>query len=164
MKPWVAVSIVSFILLLAFASGCAGTQGPTPTPATPATTATTVATPVTTVPTTVNPMEPQPTVTPPNDFTTILTVSRNPSSYQPDIIVTYMGGKGQYVLQQLAIRVTHPDGSVQTKTIARPESGSIPVQATAVISQPVNEPVRIQIIARYNGIDYSVYDEVEPAH
>ncbi|HVQ00356.1 MAG TPA: hypothetical protein VMT57_02460, partial [Candidatus Thermoplasmatota archaeon] len=117
MKPWLIVSTIAFILLLVLGAGCAGTPSPAPTPTpTPETTViTTVATPVTTVPTTVNPMEPQPTVTPPNDFTTILTVSRNPSSYQPDIIVTYMGGKGQYVLQQLAIRVTHPDGSVQTK-------------------------------------------------
>jgi len=165
MKPWAAVCIIAFILLLVLGAGCAGTPGPTPTPTpTPATTVTTVATPVTTIPTTMNPMEPQPTVTSPNNFTTILTVSRNPSSYQPDIIVIYGGGKGQYVLEQLEIIVTHPDGSVQTQTIARPESGSIPVQATAVIHQSVNEPVRVQIIARYNGIDYSVYDQVEPAH
>jgi len=164
MKPWAAVSITGFVLLLAFASGCAGTPAPTPTPTPVTTVSTMMSTLVTTVPTTANPMEPQPTVTSPNDFTTILTVSRNPSSYQPDIIVVYMGGKGQYVLQQLEIIVTHPDGSVQTRTITRPENGSIPVQATADIPQTVNEPVRVQVIAKYNGVDYSVYDKVEPAH
>jgi hypothetical protein len=167
MKLWLVGFAFTFMFLLVLGSGCAGTKGPAPTPTptpTPATTQTTVATSVTTVPTTTNPLEPQPTVTPPNGWTTILTVSRNPSSYQPDLIVTYGGGTGQYILQQLEIIVTHPDGGVQTRTIARPENGSIPVQATAVISQTVNEPVRVQIIARYNGIDYSVFDEVEPQH
>jgi hypothetical protein len=165
MKPWVAVSIVSFILLLAFASGCASSPGPTtPTPTPVTTKMTTVATVVTTVPTAVNPIEPQPTVTGPNGLTTILTVSRNPSTYQPTIIVVYGGGTGQYLLQQLEVIVTHPDGSIETDTITRPENGSIPVQATATISQDVNEPVRIKVIARYNGIDYPVYDEIEPAH
>lgn len=136
---------------------------PTPTPI-PVTTQTTVQTSVTMVPTTINPMEPQPTVTPPNGWTTILTVSRNPSSYQPDIIVTYGGGTGQHVLQQLEIIVTHPDGSVQTETITRPENGSIPVQVSVNIPQSANEPVRVQVIATYNGIEYSVYDELLPQH
>lgn len=163
MKLRAAGCIIAFVLLLVLAAGCAGkppaATTPTPTPTT-VTTLTTMATPATTVPPTVDPMEPQPTVTPPNGWTTILTVSRNPSSYQPDIIVTYGGGTGQYILQQLEIIVTHPDGSVQDEVIARPESGSIPAQTRKVISQTTNEPVRVQIIAMYNGIEYSVFDEL----
>jgi hypothetical protein len=108
----------------------------------------------------VNPVQPQPTDLVPNAWTTILTVSRNPSSYQPDIIVIYGGGTGQYILQQLEVIVTHPDGSVQTETVARPETGTIPVQTTITVPQTVNEQVRVQVIAMYSGIEYSVYDDL----
>ena len=163
MKLWLLGCSIAFILMAVLGSGCAGKPVATPTPTpTPVTAETTVSTPVTTVPTMVNSMEPQPTVIPPNGWTTILTVSRNPSTYQPDIIVIYGGGTGQYVLQQLEIIVTHPDGSVQTEMIVRPPGGSIPSQATAIIPQSQNEPVRVQVIAMYSGIEYSVYDQVVP--
>jgi hypothetical protein len=162
MKPWVVGCAIAFMLMLVIGAGCTGKPGVTPTPApTPATTQTVERTPVVTLPT-VNPMEPQPTEVVPNGWTTILTVSRNPSSYQPDIIVIYGGGTGQYVLQQLKIFVTHPDGSVQTRIIQRTPEGSIPTQATAVVPQTVNEQVRVQVIAMYSGIEYSVYDQVVP--
>jgi hypothetical protein len=113
---------------------------------------------------TVNPMEPQPTQVVPNGWTTILTVSRNPSSYQPDIIVIYGGGTGQYVLQQLKVFVTHPDGSVQTRIAVRPPGETIPTQTTLNVPQSVNEPVRVQVLAMYSGIEYSVYDQImQPA-
>jgi len=160
MKPWVILGCsIALVLLMVLGAGCAGTPPVTPTP-TPATTQTTAQTPVTTIPTTANPMEPQPTVTPPNSWTTILTVSRNPISYKPNVIVIYGGGTGQLFLQQLEIFVIHPDGRVETETIPRPPDGSIPAQTEAVFPQTVNEPVRVQIIAMYNGIEYPVYDQV----
>jgi hypothetical protein len=145
-------------------AGCAGKPGvTTPTPAptpTPATTQTTLQTPAPVVPTTVNPIQPQPTDIPPNGWTTSLSVSRNPSSYAPDIFVIYNGGTGQGALQQLEIFVIHPDGSVQTETVTRPENGSISTQTTVRIPQTVNEQVRVQVIAMYAGVEYSVYDQI----
>jgi hypothetical protein len=162
MKPWLTGGILAFILLLVLGAGCTGTPGtpptPTPTPA-PVTTQTTLMTPVITTPA-VDPMEPQPTQVVPNGWTTILTVSRNPSTYQPDIIVIYGGGTGQYVLQELKVLVTHPDGSVQTRIAVRPPGESISAQTTMTVPQSVNEPVRVQVLAMYSGIVYSVYDQV----
>jgi hypothetical protein len=166
MKPWLVGCTIAILFLLALGAGCAGKPGvttPTPTPTlTPSTIQTTERTPVITVPTTVNPIEPQPTDFVPNGWTTSLTVSRKPSSYQPDIIVIYNGGTGQGALQQLEVIVTHPDGSVQTETVTRPENGSISTQTTVVIPQTVNEQVRVQVKAMYGGIVYSVYDQVVP--
>jgi hypothetical protein len=165
MKPWLVGCTIAILFLLALGAGCAGKPGipPTPTPTlTPATTQTTERTPVTIVPTTVNPIEPQPTDVVPNGLTTSLTVSRKPSTYAPDIFVIYNGGTGQGALQQLEIFVTHPDGSFQTETVLRPEGGSIPTQTTVRIPQTVNEQVRVQVIAMYGGIEYSVYDQVVP--
>ena len=171
MKPWLIGCATAFVLLVVLGAGCLGkppaslTPTPAPTPtATSVTTETTVQAPVTPVPTTVNPMEPSPTDFVPNGWTTIITVSRNPSSYQPNIIVVYGGGTGQYLLQQLKVFVTHPDGTVQTQTVTRPANGSIPAQTTITVPQSVNEQVRVQVIATYSGIDYSVYDQVEPPH
>jgi hypothetical protein len=162
-----ATCIIAFVLLVVLGAGCLGkppaslTPTPTPTPtATSVTTETTVQTPVTPVPTTVNPMEPQPTDFVPNGLTTSITVSRNPSTYQPSIIVVYNGGTGQGALQQLEVIVTHPDGSVQTDMIVRPPDGSIHTQTTITIPQSVNEQVRVQVIATYAGVGYSVYDQL----
>jgi hypothetical protein len=164
MKLWFTACVMAFLLLVVLGAGCTGKQviPPTPTPTlTPATTQTTGRTPVITVPTP-NPIEPRPTDVVPNGWTTSLSVSRNPSTYAPDIFVIYNGGTGQSALQQLEIFVIHPDGSVQTETVVRPENGSIATQTTIQIPQTVNEQVRVQVIAMYNGITYSVYDEIVP--
>jgi hypothetical protein len=161
MKPWLVGCTIAFLLLMMLGAGCAGKPGettPTPTATTaPVTTQTTDRTPV--VPT-VNPIEPQPTDVVPNGVTTSISVSRNPSSYAPDIFVIYNGGTGQGALQQLQVIVTHPDGSFQTETVTRPENGSISTQTTIRIPQTVNEQVRVQVIAMYGGIEYSVYDQL----
>jgi hypothetical protein len=161
MKPWLVGCTIAFLLLMMLGAGCAGKPGEvTPTPTTaPVTTQTTERTPVVTIPT-VNPIEPQPTDVVPNGVTTSLSVSRNPSSYAPDIFVIYNGGTGQGALQQLQVIVTHPDGSFQTETVTRPENGSISTQTTIRIPQTVNEEVRVQVIAMYGGIEYSVYDQL----
>ena len=164
MKHWFVGCTLVLVLLLVFGAGCAGKPPVTPTPTPTTITTPTERPPVITAPTRINPMEPQPTDFVPNSWTTILTVSRNPSSYQPDIIVTYGGGTGQYMLQQLQVIVTHPDGSVQTGTVTRSDSETIPAQTQIVVPQTVNEEVRVQVIATYNGTDYSVYDEIMPPH
>ena len=161
MKPWLVVCTIAFLFLLMLGAGCAGKPGettPTPT-ATTAPATTTDRTPVVTVPTP-NPIEPQPTDVVPNGLTTSLTVSRNPSGYAPDIFVIYNGGTGQGALQQLQVIVTHPDGSFETETVTRPENGSISTQTTIRIPQTVNEEVRVQVIAMYGGVEYSVYDQI----
>ncbi len=162
MKPWIVGGVIACMLLV-LGAGCAGTPPVTTTPTpTPATTQTTVPTIVTTVETTVNPIEPQPTDVVPNGLTTSLTVSRNPSSYAPDIFVIYNGGTGQGALQQLQVIVTHSDGSFETETVTRPETGSISTQTTIRIPQTVNEQVRVQVTAMYGGVEYSVYDQIVP--
>jgi hypothetical protein len=157
--------LIALLLAVSLAAGCAGTTGgpptttPTPTPATTQPTMTSTSVPVTPG---VDAMEPQPTVTPPNNWVTIITVARNPSTYQPNIIVTYGGGSGQYVLQELDVIVYHPDGSTQTASLTRPPGGSIPSQSTVTVPQTVNEPVRVQVLSMYSGIQYPEYDQVVP--
>jgi hypothetical protein len=161
MKQWIQILAIAFIVALAAGAGCAARDGGTPTPAPTLPPETTQAPPAETTPA-VDPMQPGPTVTSPPGLDTIVTVSRNPSTYQPDIIVTYSGGSGNLRLQRLDIRVTRSDGLVKTGEINRPSPSDTIRMGTSVTIEGSRSNDRVEVTAWYSGVAYKIYDAIVP--
>ena len=53
------------------------------------------------------------------------------------ITVTFQGGKGQFLTQGIDVKVTHDDGTTETKSIVRPESGSIVTGSSVSLRDPL---------------------------
>jgi len=114
---WV-FSLFLVLVLLLLAAGC--TQSATP-PATPAPTA--VETMATAAP---NPVttnlalsKPGPTQTLPSMWTLDVEVASNGFSPDPKIVTTIRGGRGLGFIQQIDVKVTRPDGQVETGVIPK---------------------------------------------
>jgi hypothetical protein len=155
-----AIIPLCMVLAAALGAGCAGT-GPVPTP-TP--TPTQMSTPPTTVeiPTTVIPgsLEPGPTVTVPPAWDIAIDVLRDSNTYTRKITVIFQGGKGQSATQQIDVRVTHEDGTGETKSITRPESGSIKAGSSVTFTGTTLD--RVEVTATLNGVSYKIYDRLLP--
>jgi hypothetical protein len=155
------IAIIPLLMVLAatVGAGCA-TAGPGPTPA-PTVVMTTPPTAVETPPTTIpGPLEPGPTVTVPPYWGVAIDVLRDSNTYTRKITVIYQGGLGQGATQQIDVRVTHEDGTTETKSIIRPESGSIQ-SGSSVIFTGTNLD-RVEVTATLNGIAYKIYDQLLP--
>lgn len=158
-----AIIPLLMVLVAALGAGCTGTgPGPTPTP-TPAPTpvvstpATIVGTPATTIP---GSLEPGPTVTVPPYWEVAIDVLRDSNTYTRKITVIFQGGLGQSATQRIDVKVTHNDGTTETKFITRPESGSIPSGSTVTFTGTSLD--RVEVTATLNGIPYKIYDQLLP--
>jgi hypothetical protein len=148
------------ILAAALGAGCAGTgpgSTPTPTPTEASTPPTTVETPTAAIP---GSLEPGPTVTVPPAFEIAIDVLRDSNTYTRKITVIFQGGKGQFITQRLDVKVTHEDGTTETKSIVRPESGSIQAGSSVIFTGTYLD--RVEITATLNGIPYKIYDQLLP--
>ena len=154
------LSLVVLALACVILAGCAAPQGgtPTPTPTTlppsPALTATATLPPV---------MEPGPTVTVPPALSVQVDVQRNPISITPEITVTFLGGKGQFLTQSVDVRVTRSDGQVKTPRIERPGPGESIRTGTSVTLEGTQGTDRVEITVTINGVPYKTYDRLVPA-
>jgi hypothetical protein len=153
------IAIIPLLLVLAAAlgAGCTGTpQGPTPTPGV------TVTQPVTTAeipsPTMGNCLVTGPTDTVDPRFEVAVDVIRNPVTLNKQITVTFQGGKGQYLTQRVDVTVTRDDCSSETKSITRPESGSIVAGSSVTINGSDRD--RVQVTVTINGVPYKIIDQV----
>ncbi|MDD1664827.1 MAG: hypothetical protein LUQ32_05690 [Methanomicrobiales archaeon] len=157
----IAIIPVLMVLAAAFGAGCAGTgPGPTPTPTpTPEMTTppATVETPPATIP---GSLEPGPTVTVPPNFEIAIDVLRDSNTYTRKIAVIFQGGKGQLLTQRIDVKVTHEDGTTESKSITRPESGSIQAGSTVIFTGTYLD--RVEMTATINGVPYKIYDELLP--
>ena len=153
-----AIIPVLMILAAALGAGCTGTSpGVTPVP-TPATTAP-VTTIVTIPATTLGSLEPGPTVTLDPRFTVAIQVTRNPVTLYKDITVSFQGGAGQSRTQRVDVRITHQDGSVETKSIVRAEGEtSIPMGASVRFNGSDSD--RVEVTVWQNGVPYKILDRV----
>ena len=113
--------------------------------------------PVTAIP---GSLEPGPTVTVPPNFAIGITVQRDANTYTRKITVTFGGGLGQSATQEIDVKVTHDDGTTETKSIVRPESGSIPMQSTVTFTGTTFD--RVEVTATINGVSYKIYDKALP--
>jgi hypothetical protein len=104
------------LLFLLITAGC--TQATPPATLTPTveTIATTVPTPVLT---TVS-LTPGPTQTLPEVWALEVQAYGNGEAINPQIIVSCQGGKGLNFIQQIDVKVTRPDGVVETGVISKP--------------------------------------------
>jgi hypothetical protein len=158
MNPKIAILPMLFVLAAALGAGCTVTQGPPPSP-TPAATVTQTATvPAATTAATGSCIEPGPTVTVPAQFEVAVDVIRNPVTLYKQITVTYQGGAGQYLTQRVDATITRDDCSTETKSITRPESGTI-AKGTSVTFNGSDRD-RIQVTVTINGVAYEIYDRV----
>ncbi|HMA05043.1 MAG TPA: hypothetical protein VKO45_03865 [Methanomicrobiales archaeon] len=159
MNGRIALIPILLVLAAALGAGCTGTPGPTtPTP-TPGTTV--PATTMETIPvTTPADLVPGPTVTVPPVWAVAVDVLRDSNTYTRKITVIFQGGKGQSATQRVDVVVTHDDGSVETKSITRPESGSIIAGSSVNFTGTLLD--RIEVTVWLNGIPYKIYDKVLP--
>ena len=115
-----ARSMTGFFLVLLFlllTAGCTQTTPQaTPTPTGVQSIATEVPTPV---PTTVS-LTPGPTQTLPEVWALEVQAYGNGEAINPQLIVSCQGGKGLNFIQQIDVKVTRPDGVVETDVIAKP--------------------------------------------
>ncbi|MDD1660866.1 MAG: hypothetical protein LUQ49_00195 [Methanomicrobiales archaeon] len=155
----IAIIPVLIILVAALGAGCTTTPGPAPTP-TPTTTVTQPpATTVTQPPVTPgNCLETGPTDTVDPRFEVIMDIIRDPVSLNKKITVIFQGGKGQLHTQSIDATITREDCSTETKSIVRPESGSI--QAGSSVSFNGSNRDRIEVTATINGVPYKIIDQV----
>ena len=157
-----ALFTLALVIAAALAAGCATTgPGVTPTPTTQAPPVTTP--PITTgVPQTTLPgsLQPGPTVTIPPAFDITVQVLRDSNTYTRKISVIFQGGKGQFITQRIDVKVTHDDGTTETKSITRPDTGSIEAGSTVTFTGTSED--RVEITATLNGISYKIYDQLLP--
>jgi len=153
-----AIIPVLMVLAAALGAGCTTTPAPTPTP-TPTTIAQPATTTVTQAPVTPgNCLETGPTDMVDPRFEVIMDVIRDPVSLNKKITVIFQGGKGQLHTQSIDATITRSDCSTETKSIVRPESGSI--QAGSSVSFNGSERDRIEVTATINGVPYKIIDQV----
>lgn len=139
-----------------------GISSPAEVP-TPAVTETTLS-PVTVAATTVTPAEsetptgsislvPGPTQTLPAHLDIVLQTERDPRTRM--ISVEYMGGKGQYGVREIFVRLTRSDGEVLTGSFKPIQIGSrIELQGTEQVD-------RLEVVTRhYSGEEYIVIDRI----
>jgi hypothetical protein len=153
-----ALFTIVMVLAAAIVAGCTGTgPGPTPTP----TPEVTVTQPITTLETPVTPancIEPGPTVTVDSRFTVGVDVIRDPVTLNKRITVIFQGGKGQFLTQRVDATITRDDCSSETKSITRPESGSI--IAGSSVSFNGSDRDRVEVTVTINGIAYKIIDQI----
>jgi len=153
-------ALVAIIMVIAAAlgAGCTTTgPGTTPTP-TPGMTVTTPSPAVTTPVTTGNCIQPGPTTTPDPRYMVGVDVIRDPITMNKRITVIFQGGKGQLLTQRVDATITRDDCSTETKSITRPESGSI--IAGSSVSFNGSDSDRIQVTVTINGVPYKIIDQV----
>jgi hypothetical protein len=96
---------------------------------------------------------PGPTQTLPAHLDIVLQTERDPRTKM--ISVEYMGGKGQYGVREIFVRLTRSDGEVLTGSFKPIQIGSrIELQGTEKVD-------RLEVVVRYySGEEYTVIDQV----
>ena len=156
-------ALIALVLVLAAAlmAGCTGTTpgpGPTPTPGVTVTQTTSPPQPTATTAPSGDCIQPSPTVTVDPRFVVGVDVNRDPVSLNKKITVTFQGGKGQYLTQRVDATITREDCSTETKSITRPESGSI-VAGSSVTFNGSNRD-RMVVVVTINGVPYKIIDDM----
>ena len=155
----IAIIPILMVLVAALGAGCTGTgPGPTPTPTPGVTVTQPITTPETPPVTPANCFVPGPTVTVDPRFIVQVDVIRDPVTLNKRITVIFQGGKGQFLTQRVDATVTRADCSSETKSITRPESGSI--IAGSSVSFNGSDSDRIQVTVTINGIAYKIIDKI----
>lgn len=113
---------IAFLMLLLLVAGCTQTtsQQATPAPTTEAVTEipTTIAT--TAVPTTVTVATPGPTQTVQSNWAVDVQVASNGKAIDPQVILTFRGGKGMNYIPEIDLYLYREDGTVESDKMVQP--------------------------------------------
>lgn len=114
---------IAFLMLLLLVAGCTQTttQQATPVPTTEAATevpATTALT--TTVPTAVTVATPGPTQTLQSNWAVDVQVASNGQAIDPEVILTFRGGKGMNYIPEIDLMLYKEDGTVESDKMVQP--------------------------------------------
>ena len=148
--------MLSLALVLGVLLGLAGWSSPEQPVVTPAPTpvpTTVPTTPPTPVPTTTASTIPEPTDTLPPQWPVSVTVEKS-GMYSTTIITHFDGGKGLIFVSRMDVQVTHPDGTVLTKGIAKPGMG----KTVEVAGTSGNDRVEVMLTMANGGV-YKVIDQ-----
>jgi hypothetical protein len=120
MKKFLTIIMV-LTLSLILAAGCTQPAAPPATPV-PTTVVTTIAptTEATPVPTTIASSKPEPVQTLPSIWGVDVQVNSNGEAIDPQVILTFRGGKGLNLIPEIDIRVTRSDGVVEEAKMKQP--------------------------------------------
>ena len=155
----IALIPVLMVLAAILGAGCTGTSpGPAPTP-TPEVTTSPVSTTQPTSTTTLRSLEPGPTVTLPPRSEVRIDVNRDPVTLNKEITAIFQGGSGAGATVRVDILVTHEDGTTETKSITRPESGSIKQGSSVTFNGSDRDRVEVTVWMN-TGIPYKIIDQV----
>jgi ABC-type transport system substrate-binding protein len=114
---------IALLVLLLIVAGCtqSATQQTTPAPTAAPTTEVPVTTAAATaVLTTFVPVTPGPTETLPSAQAVDVQVASNGESINPQVILTFRGGKGMNVIPEIDITLTRSDGTVESDKMVQP--------------------------------------------
>ena len=113
---------IAFLMLLLVVAGCTqpAAQQATPVQTTEPTTEVPATTAATAVPTTFVPATPGPTETLPSAQAVDVQVASNGMSINPQVILTFRGGKGMNVIPEIDITLTRSDGTVESDKMVQP--------------------------------------------
>ena len=125
-------------------AGCTQVPQDTTTPVTTATTEPTMAV-ITT----------EPTDAIPSDQNILISVSRGTLSFDPLIKVEFRGGTGIVLLSAIDVKVTKPDGSVESARMTEPDIGDY----VEVLGSTGKDRVEVTVYLK-NGKSYKIYDEI----
>ena len=150
---------VLLLVLLALGPGCTVPQGgggtPAPTTTHPTAPALTITpTPAVTIP-------PGPVVTEPPQYDVAIQVNRNPNTQSPTITVTFRGGYGQFILQEIQATVARSDGQVIQEVVPMTGNGQYAV-GDHVNVEGTTGTDEVVVVVTLNGVDYKIYDEFLP--
>jgi len=124
-KILIIASALMLCAVLVLATGCtqpAAQPVVTTTAATPVQTAAVATTVATLVPTTLASTTPGPTQTLQSVWAVDVQVASNGEAINPQIIMTFRGGKGMIVIPQINLKVTRSDGVVEEAKMTQPLS------------------------------------------
>lgn len=153
--------VLILCIALAFVAGCTQQEKPvvTPVPTTVETAATTAPTPV---PTTIS-SKPEPTQTLPDMWSLDVQVEGNGEAINPQIISTIRGGKGMNFILAVNVKVTRPDGKVETGSIPRDGKFKVGDSVSLPVTSQMGNVNRVEIwVTDPQGNQVKIFDDFVP--
>jgi hypothetical protein len=155
MTPKLAPILILILFALTMGVGCTAPTAPTGgggpsggTQAPPATRPSGSAVP---------PSPPGPTVTVPPIYDVQIQVDKNMIFVNPDIRVTFGGGKGMYIIRKMFVEVYRSDGTYETGKLEHP-AGEFRMGETVTIRGTTGTD-RVVVTVTILGKDYTIYDQ-----
>jgi hypothetical protein len=157
MKTIFYLGSISLILVLLLASGCTQPAAPAATPQ-PTTVPQTV--PTTEVAVTTAALEtPGPTQTLPSIWNVNVQIGSNGQAINPQIIMTFQGGKGMDLIQGIDMQVTDSNGNVTTGQILQPLSAGETISLPGTMGN--NDRAEVWVITP-QGDQVKIIDQYVP--